>query len=297
MKFLVLMTLALTTLNAFSQSAASVAQNTSSTNLGSKTWELIKSKTKVRYFSETMGPSITKGGDRQVEWDEKKNYVKGQDPIGTFNQISLNWKLNDNWDYVVQPRFTYRFGDTEGYDKGQDKGPFQLEDTRTAIQGVYWSSSDQSMTLFLRAGVRLPTDRNNQIAQVAYQPDIANFFDWTINKNWAVFFWQSFRSYVYHSSSSQERWRLYSAPGFTYSFNDKWQFVAFYENEISHNIPKAGSKKWNYAVSNYEDIYMGPQYVVGPSLTLYPFLRPSQLDRPSLETTAVGLWVMAKAFN
>ena len=52
----------------------------------------------------------------------------------------------------------------------------------------------------------------------------------------------------------------------------------------------------NPAVSNYEDVYMGPQYVVNKSLTLYPFLRPSQLKKPSLDTTAAGLWVMAKVF-
>ncbi len=297
MKILILFTLSLAAMNAYSQTSLQLPSNSSITNLGSRTWELIKSKTKVRYFSETMGPSITKGGDRQIEWDDQKKYIPGQDPISTFNQVSVNWKLNDNWDYVVQPRFTYRFGDTSGYDVAQDKGPFQMEDTRTAIQGAYWTSKDQSATLFLRAGVRLPTDKNNRNANVAFQPDVSNFFDWTINKKWAVFVWQTFRSYVYHSSSQQERWRFYNAPGFTYSFSDKWQFVAFYENEVVHNIPKAGIRKWNHAVSNYEDIYLGPQFVASPSLTLYPFLRPSQLDKPSMETTAVGLWVMAKVFH
>lgn len=284
-------------LSAFSQSTFGLPSNTTLGNLGSRAWESINTNLKIRYFSETMGPSISKGGDRQVEFDAKNNYSQGQDPVSVFNQVSFNWKLNKNWEYLVQPRFTYRLGDTEGYAANQDKGPFQMEDTRTAIQGMYWSNADQSMSLVVRAGVRLPTDRNSQNANLYLQPDVANFFDWTINKNWSVFVWQTFRTYLYHSSSTQERWRFYNAPGFTYAFSDKWQFVAFYENEISHNIPKAGKRKLNYAVSTYEDIYLGPQYAVNPKLTLYPFLRPSQLKKPSIETTAVGLWVMAKAFN
>jgi hypothetical protein len=296
MKFLVFMTLIIMSLNVYSQSLADFPSNTSTSQFGSRTWELIKSKLQIRYFSETMGPSITKGGDRQVEWDKNNNYSQGQDPIGVFNQVSLNWAMNKQWAFVVQPRFTYRFGDTEGYAKNQDRGPFQMEDTRTAVQGVYWSNADESMTLFVRAGVRLPTDKNGQNSNTYLQPEISNFFDWTINKKWAVFVWQSFRTYFYHSSSTQERWRFYNAPGVTYTFNDKWQFVAFYENEISHNLPRPGVKKLNYAVSNYEDVYLGPQYVVNSSLTLYPFLRPSQLKKPSLETTAAGLWVMARVF-
>lgn len=296
MKILILISLSLAALNASAQTSLQMPSNTSFTNFGQRTWEYVKSKTKVRYFSETMGPSITKGGDRQIEWDDKQNYVKGQDPISTFNQVSVNWQLGGGWEYVVQPRFTYRFGDTEGYADNQEKGPFMMEDTRTAFQGTYWASADNSATLFLRAGARLPTDRNNRNANVVFQPDISNFFDWTINKKWAVFVWQTFRSYVYHSASSQERWRFYNAPGFTYSFNDRWQFVAFYENEIAHNVT-AGDKKWNYATKSIEDVYLGPQYVASPSLTLYPFLRPSQLDKPSVETTAVGLWVMAKVFH
>jgi hypothetical protein len=296
MKLLALITISLMSLSAYSQSTLDIPSNTSTSNLGSKTWEFIKAKVQVKYFSETMGPSITKGGDRQVEWDSKQNYQKGQDPISVFNQVSVNYAINKKWTFVAQPRFTYRFGDTEGYEKNQDKGPFQMEDTRTAVQGAYWTNADESMSLFVRAGVRLPTDRNSQNANVYLQPDVANFFDWTINKNWAVFVWQSYRTYLYHSSSSQERWRFYNAPGFTYSWNDKWQFVAFYENEIVHNQPQPGKRKYNYAVSNYEDIYMGPQYVASKSLTLYPFLRPSQLDKPSIETTAVGLWVMARLF-
>lgn len=296
MKFLVLIAFSLMCPAVYSQNSMALPENTSAANLGSRTWDYIKSKVQVRYFSETMGPSITAGGDRQVEWDEKNNYTQGQDPISTFNQVSINWALNKNWTYVIQPRFTYRFGDTEGYEDNQDKGPFQMEDTRTAVQGTYWSNADESVTLFVRAGVRLPTDRNNRNNNVYLQPDVSNFFDWTINKKWALFVWQTYRTYLYHSSSDRERWRFYNALGFTHTFNDKWQFIAFYENEIAHNLPKSGIRKYNYAVSNYEDIYLGPQYVVNKQLTLYPFLRPSQLKRPSVETTAVGLWVMAKVF-
>jgi len=296
MNILVSIIFLLICMNVFAQSSASAPGNFSTSNFGSKTWEMIRSKLQVKYFSETMGPSITKGGDRQVEWDKKKNYTQGQDPISVFNQVSINWAINDKWTYVFQPRFTYRIGDTNGYADNQDRGPFQMEDTRTAVQGVYWSNADESMTLFVRAGARLPTDQNGQNANTYLQPDVSNFFDWTINKKWAVFVWQSFRTYLYHSSSTQERWRFYNAPGFTYTINDKWQFVAFYENEISHNIPKSGVRKLNYAVSNYEDIYFGPQYVVSKTLTLYPFLRPSQLNKPGLDTTAAGLWVMAKVF-
>jgi hypothetical protein len=36
--------------------------------------------------------------------------------------------------------------------------------------------------------------------------------------------------------------------------------------------------------------------LINTNLTLYTFLRPSQLKKPSAETTAVGLWVMAKVF-
>lgn len=298
MKFLVLISLSLLSLTSYGQSSAGLPANTSTAGLGSRVWETIKAKTQIRYFSETLGPSVTRGGDRTPEFDEKNNFVEGQDPINVFNQISINWKLNSTWTYILQPRFTYQLGATDGYNEAtQESGPFRMEDTRTGVQGTYWANADQSVALTVRAAVRLPTDRANRNNQVYLQPDLSHFVDVTINPKWSLFLWQTYRSYMYHSSSSRERWRLYNAPGFTYTFNDKWQLMAFYENEIAHNIANAGEKKWNYAAKTTEDIYIGPQYKASPSLTLYPFLRPSQLEKPSLETTAVGLWVTAKVFN
>lgn len=265
----------------------------------------------IRYFSETMGsPLGSWKQDSQFSNNfntggAKKNSdgtYGGNDPVNSFHQLSFNYALTKKTTVVIQPRFTTQWGNTQRYlSKNADKSWFRIEDFRMGFQGVYLSNKEGTLTWFSRYAVRLPSDQNNQNNNVWLEPEIYSSIDWVANKKWAFFLWNSYRHYLYHSPvrDQKDRYRFYSAPGVIYTFNDKWQFEIFYENEVVHNKPRpgrAGGRKYNYLISNYEDIYAGPVYVVNPSLTLFPFVRFLQVkDWTDLgNTTTVGLWIMAR---
>lgn len=269
-------------------------------------WGVIKDKLQIRYFSEVIGSGLGRWDGYQPAYDKRGNYDKTQrgDPMNAFHQISFQYAVTPSSTFVFQPRFTTQFGPRGN--SGADQGAVRMEDLRTGVQGVWHQNAKGNLTWFQRYAVRLPTNRANQgnaLPQgqgMLVQPDWYSSVDWVINPKWAVFLWTNVRIYTYHAGNPTERWRFYNAPGFIYTFNDKWSMEGFFEFEVDHRDATGKSKRTyisnNPSSGGYQDLYIGPMYNWSPSLILYPFIKPFQLQKFDMRTTTVGMWIMAKLF-
>ena len=70
----------------------------------------------IRLFSEVIGPNLT-NSDGAFAYpdanDPNGNYVPGNDPISSWNQISFRWKISDKYHAFINPRFSTHLASTK----------------------------------------------------------------------------------------------------------------------------------------------------------------------------------------
>jgi hypothetical protein len=249
-------------------------------------------KLRINYFSEYLGPNLARINDEQPDVDAKGNYADTPEPAQLWNQVSFNWKLNDTWSLIINPRFTLQLGST--IDLPSDDGLFRTEDFLVGAQGTIWKNGPWS--IWARPGYRLPTSRGTRDANWNGQVEWLHILDWTSPETkWNFGAWNMYRFYVPTEESTNERWRIYFAPYVTYTLNSKWRLEAFYENEIQHN-EEIGAKNYNYAVRTLQSAMTGVTYTISPSLSVFPFLRYYTVRKFDAETIGFGAWIIARLF-
>lgn len=307
MKSFTLIVFALFVTQAMAQSTTTTLKKTSNeqSTLGnsstgeiseSSTMKLLREKLQVRYFAEFLGPNVVKWDENQVDVDGKGNYAKSDEPIGTFHQFSLRWKVADTTRIYVEPRFTTHFADRDELRAaGGDDSSVRMEDFRGGVMSNYWSSEDKIFSTTYRVGSRFSTSQASRESDITAQPEALHIFSWQPTAALNVSLWNQVRYYWYQAEVDNERWRLYTAPSVTYVLNDTFSVFVMYEHEQNHSAPE-GKRNYFHSVNTLQDVYAGVNINVNPSLTIYPFVRMAQLKKLNDETLQVGAWIMGAIF-
>ena len=297
MKSLCLLAFALLVSNAMAQTSSSSVGNTTTGDVSKSSFrKTLDEHLQVRYFAEFLGPNVKRFDVKYVDVDSKGNYSAAEDPIGTFHQFSVRWKTGNSARVFVEPRFTTHFGDRaqlQAADK--ESGAIRMEDFRAGVMDNYWSSEGKVWSTTYRLGNRFPTSEASRDSNITAQPEGLHILSWTPNKEWNVSLWNQLRYYWYETQVDNERWRLYTGPSVTYTFNDTYSAFVMYEHEQQHSASE-GKRSYLHSVNTLQDIYAGVNINITPSLTVYPFVRMAQLRKFNDETMQIGAWVMGAIF-
>ncbi|MBY0515284.1 MAG: hypothetical protein K2P81_00135 [Bacteriovoracaceae bacterium] len=248
----------------------------------------------IGYFSEILGPSLSSLSESKYpDVDSKGNFSEGSEPIQAWNQISFGYKINSVWKAIFNPRFTLHLGTRK--DIPADDGVMRTEDFLVGAQGTIWKSGDWS--LWVRPAYRLPTSRATIDANWNGQVEWLHIIDKAPNSStaWGVGMWHMVRAYVPSEASVNERWRMYMAPYVNYTFNDKFRYDFYYENEIQHNEP-FGEKDYLFSKRSLQSAFTGINWNINKSFSVFPFLRFYSVRKIQQETMGVGTWISASLF-
>ncbi|MBY0518069.1 MAG: hypothetical protein K2P81_14265 [Bacteriovoracaceae bacterium] len=273
--------------------AAPVA--TSTAEVDNSTMGILKQRLQIRYFSELLGPNFKKWDDNQVDTDAKGNFSRSSSPTNMFNQVSFRWLVAENTRVAIEPRFTTQFGDRNELDKNDDKQVVVQEDHRIRIYKNYWNSENKIWSTTLSFGNRFPTSRASKDGNIIAQPEILHITSAQVTPSLNFSLWNQARYYWFEQKVDRERYRFYTSPSMTYTFNDTYSAYVQYEFEIQHNQPE-GKRKYNYTVESLQDLYLGLNINLTQSFTVMPFIRTPTMKKFSDQTLHVGAWFMAALF-
>ena len=287
--FIIAALLSLAPIVVFSQTEAPVTKGDWDDNVK----KVLRERLRIGYFSEFLGPALNNGEGTYPDVDGKGNFVRGSEPIQLWNQVSFGWQVNKTWRAIVNPRFTTQLGDRSRL--AEDNGVLRTEDFLVGAQGTIWQSGPWS--LWVRPAYRLPTSRATRDANWNGQVEWLHIIDRApgTDTKWGVGMWTMYRHYVPSAETTNERWRLYAAPYVTYTFNDKWRWEGYYENEIQHN-EAFGKRDLNYARRTLQSGFTGFTYTISPSLSVFPFVRMYTVRKFDADTMGFGAWIIASLF-
>src|SRR5690606_31045637 len=97
---------------------------TSQNEVETSLWKGIKERTRISYFSETLGPTIQKLDDNERNDDG----TIADDPTTMYHSFSLRYKMKSWFDLYMSPRFSTVFGNRDDLPDYWDKQALRMDD-------------------------------------------------------------------------------------------------------------------------------------------------------------------------
>lgn len=266
--------------------------NTSKTEVSPFSWEKIKAKFRINYFSETLGPSIKKWNDNEVEDD---GTIK-RDPTTMYHSFNVRYHLAGNLSVFASPRFNTVIGDRNDIYPDADPHVLVMDDWQFGLYYTFYSRPhiNYSQTLTHRAPFGTKSRNEHIDSQVEWQ----HFVTWAISPAWRLLSWNNYRYYAYNEESTIERYRINWRNILNYTINDKWNLQVSYEFDIQHkNTNDKSSPKhraFNYMKRYHSYTSLGVGYSPVRDFTIIPFIRCVDERNIRNETTVVGLWLLGR---
>lgn len=294
MKILCLLLL-LSTL-AHAQSSASLssgsATNTSTFKFPTFDWQKVKSKFKIGYFSETLGPSVKKWDDNEIEDDGSRK----REPMTMYHSFNVRMLTGEKFNLFMSPRFNTVIGDRNDLRPNQDDNVMMMDDWQF---GVYYTFITQptfnyAQSLTHRAPFSTKSRNENIDSQIEWQ----HLVNWALLPQLRVLHWTNLRYYDFNSEATEERYRANWRTIFNYTINDKWNTQLAYEFDLQHRNPndpdKGKFREANFMKRYHSYTSLAVGYSPVPSWTIMPFVRTVDERNIRNETTILGLWVLGK---
>lgn len=275
-------------------SVPSTAGNTSSIEMSSFSLQNIRSRTKISYFSETLGPSFSKWDDNEVDAEGERQRF----PVRTFHSMNTQFRLAGNFSLFLSPRFITVIGDRNELRKNDDQHVFQPDDSQFGFQYEFVRRPD--LVYQQRLTHRAP------ISSASKDSSIDSQIEWTHVVTWQpapkklpglrVLHWNNYRYYKYEPQIESERYRINFNTIFNYDFNDKWRTQVMYELDMQHRNPTQGPKERdrNFFKKNENHLSFGVGYSPIKDFSIIPFVRAQELADVRNENTIYGLWLLGR---
>lgn len=273
-----------------SASAVTTPGATSEGALPSFSWQKIKERTKINYFSETLGPSISKWDDNEVNADGTRSNM----PVRTFHSFGNRFKMVDKLSLYVDARVVSVIGDRNELRDNDDQNILQMDDWKFGLSYDFFKSPNFSYSQ--RLTHRHPFSTYSKNSLIDSQIEWTHSLTWQPKAGWRIIHWNNYRYYKYEARSNTERFRINFSTLLNYDFNDRWNAQAMYEFDLQHRNPNSGSqeKNWNFFKKYENHLSLGVGYSPFRNLTVVPFVRSMELADIRNENTIVGLWVLGK---
>lgn len=295
MKFLVL--LLIITAQAWAQmdmgsSTSSAPVNTSSTTMGSSTLETLKSKFRINYFSETLGPSIKKWQDNEIEDDGS---IK-REPMTMYHSFNVRYLMTENFNLFMSPRVSTVIGDRNDIYPTADPHVIVMDDWQFGAWYTFYKNPTMSYSQTFTH--REPFSAKSRYENINSQVEWQHFFTWAITPSVRLLSWNNYRYYAYNKDSTIERYRINWRNIINYTFNDKWSAQIGYEFDLQHRGPKDSSnrkhKAFNYMERYHSYTSIGIGYSPVRDFTILPFIRAVDERNIRNETMIVGLLLLGR---
>lgn len=281
--------------SAFAQSTATVSSrptNTSSFSLPTLNWEKIKSKMRINYFSETLGPSLNRWDDNEIGDDGTKQ----PEPTTMYHSFNVRFLTGKQFNLFMSPRFATVFGDRNDLRPTQDDNVLMMDDWQFGIMYTFIATPtfNYNQSLTHRQPFSVKSKNENIDSQVEWN----HMVNWAIKPSLRLLHWTNFRHYQYNDEGRDDRYRVNFRNILVHTFNDKWSAQLSYELDLQHRNPKDPSNV-NYKEMNYMKRYhsytsVAVGYTPIPNWTFLPFIRTVDERNIRNETTILGLWVLGR---
>jgi hypothetical protein len=266
--------------------------NTSQLNIGSFSLSRIKEKFKINYFSETLGPSIKKWDDNEIE----DSGVKKKDPMTMYHSFNVRYLLTEKFNLFMSPRVNTVLGDRNDIRTNSDPHVVVLDDWQFGVFYTFYKS--QTFQYNQRFTHRAPFSTKSRNENIESQIEWQHDFTYAFTPAFRAILWNNYRYYVMENDSTEERHRINFTTLLSYDFNDKWKTQLMHEWDMQHrttsdkNSPKHRDFGFMERYKNYVSLGIG--YSPVPNLTVIPFIRMLDERNVRNETMMVGLWVLGK---
>lgn len=268
------------------------ASNTSVASFDSLSWDKIKSKLKINYFSETLGPSVKKWDDNEIEDDGSKK----REPMTMYHSFNVRALTGKQFNLFMSPRFSTAIGDRNDLRANQDDNVFMMDDWQ---YGIYYSfittptfNYAQSLTH------RAPYSQKSRNENIASQVEWQHLVNWALRPEIRILHWTNLRYYEFEQEATEERYRINWRTIGNYTINDKWNVQLAYEFDIQHrnneNPDNRKHRDMNYMKRYHSYTSLAVGYSPIQNWTVMPFIRTVDERNIRNETTILGLWVLGK---
>lgn len=282
------------------QSTASLPSNPSTTSeatLSTFSLEKLKTKFKINYFSETLGPSIKKWDDNEINDDGTKKV----DPMTMYHSFNVRYLLTEKFNLFMSPRFNTVIGDrNESIKSKYDPHVVAIDDWQFGVFYTFYKS--QTFQYNQRFTHRAPFSRKSRNENIESQIEWQHDFTYAFTPAFRYILWNNYRYYWYENDATEERHRINFTSLFSYDFNDKWKTQLMHEWDLQHRF-NHNRKSRSYTENNdgffdfkrYKNYFsVGFGYSPTPNFSIIPFVRILDERNVRNETVMVGMWLLGK---
>jgi hypothetical protein len=281
---------ALLAATAFGASTTSLnPTNTTSTSLGDKFWKNIKKNSSFSHFSLFSGPGLTNISTETIDSDGNKD--GGQ--INSWHQVSYRYKINDNFKFVLNPRFNVEYGrDPEGANKEGEKldSNYQILNPVVGIAGTWYQNGNLKIsgglnTMFVNVD---NTDGGAIDDRLVANPGGFQTINYKVNSKLDVGTWVWFRKFFFEKNvNNEENFKSTTSPYINYTVNDKVAFQAWYDTSFN-NINKYGPDHLRF--ESQQGAGVGMHYSFNKYVNIFPNIA-IQPDNAKVDTTTLNAWL------
>ena len=277
---------------AFAQSSSSSAVNTSQSDSSPLSLIRLKEKFKISYFSQTLGPSIKKWEDNELDDDGTLK----DDPITMYHSFNSRYLLTEKFNLFMSSRFSTVLGNRSELPEYYDQHAVRMDDWQFGFFYNFLKTSNfqYNQRLTHRAPFSKKSKDEHIDSQIEWQHDLT----YKVSNELRIIHWNTYRYYAYNEKSTIERHRINFTTLFNYTLTDKWLLQFMHTLDLQHRNKKDEShpkhRDLSYMKRYHHYLDFGVGYSPIKDLTFIPFLRFVDERNIRNETTTVGLTILGR---
>lgn len=237
--------------------------------------------TGITYFSAVTGPSI--GGSDPVSSTGEVN----ENSINTWNQISLQWKVDKRTNFVFNPRFSLRHNTLE-----QDK--IRSLDSVIGVTRTWYKSDDGKLSFAGGLNTIMPFARTQTTTEsgLIFNPGGFNSLSYTINNTLTVGSWFWGRYYINDKSNENDDTRaaFQIIPRFDLNFSDKFSSTVFYQYNGSTTVDNTT------VIDQSDSLNVMVGYSLNKLITIQPMITMFRETNFNLAKSNLNIWISGRLF-
>lgn len=270
---------------------AQTSAPTSTTEVDLSLWDRVKDKIFVNYFIEFYGPSVANPTDtRRI--DANGDYRDGS-PMNSWNQIGLNYRINESVLFIINPRFEQYYG------RRTDGDGNVLSNTQ-GLNPVIGVNIRHKFTDNLMISANINTNLANvqkgtQDEGLLFNPGGFHTILYKLNDKFSLGQWISHRINFYDNEESNDNLPRHSwwlAPFLEYSLNDTTFLRGFISQAYVHNAERSLGD----VISDGTTLGLGFDTGVNEHFGIFPFIAMDWTDEMNTRSASIGAWIYGRVF-
>jgi hypothetical protein len=254
--------------------------------------EKLKTKFKINYFSETLGPSLSKWDDNEIS----DLGLKNREPVTMYHSFNIRYLTTEKFNLFMGPRFNTVIGDRNDLRSSQEQNVFYSDDWLFGF--FYTLIKSPKFQYNQRLTHREPFSKKSRFENINSQIEWQHDYSYAFTPALRAILWNNYRFYSYNKNSTEERYRINLNTLLNYMINDKWNVQFMHELDLQHrnttDVNSSQHRDLNYMKRNKNYFSFGVGYSPVQNLTFTPFIRAFDERNIRNETTIIGMWILGR---